>query len=78
MGPKTKKPRSMAGLINWLQKTRLNGRVLERRLAAFTATHAAIKAGLFRAEKAFPQQMRNYPQLDHAFAFDLTSHLHSF
>ncbi|MNI99611.1 hypothetical protein D3C76_1789600 [compost metagenome] len=22
--------------------------------------------------------VRNYPQLDHAFAFDLTSHLHSF
>ncbi|MCY1248312.1 hypothetical protein D9M72_617320 [compost metagenome] len=37
----------------WIQKTRLNGRVLEGRHAAFTATHAAIKTDLFRAEKCF-------------------------
>jgi hypothetical protein len=29
MGPKTKKPRTMAGLINGHKKTRLAGRVLE-------------------------------------------------
>jgi len=29
MGPKTKKPRSMAGLVSRYKKTRLDGRVFE-------------------------------------------------
>ncbi|MNF67570.1 hypothetical protein D3C84_493880 [compost metagenome] len=72
MGPKNEKAPLDGRACKWAQKNRLNGRVLERRFAAFTAIHAAIKAGLFRAEKVFPQRMRNCTQLDHTFAFDLT------
>lgn len=39
----TKKPDCMVGFLKGISL----------RSAAFTATHAAIKAGLFRAEKAF-------------------------
>jgi len=52
MGPKTKKPRTMAGLIIRHEKTdSMVG--FWKRLAAFTAVHAAIKPCLFRAEKSF-------------------------
>jgi hypothetical protein len=57
MGPKTIKPRSMAGLVSRYKKPdSLAG--FRKRLAAFTAVHAAIKTNLFRAEKCF---LSSYP-----------------
>nr|WP_180205491.1 hypothetical protein [Pseudomonas sp. SbOxS1]NYU05601.1 hypothetical protein [Pseudomonas sp. SbOxS1] len=53
MGPKNEKALLDGKAYKWEQKTRLDGRVLERRHAAFTAIHAAIKTDLFRAEKHF-------------------------
>lgn len=52
VGPKTKKPRSMAGLENRNKKTGSVAGLL-RRLAASTAIHAAMKTDVFRAEKSF-------------------------
>lgn len=52
MGPKTKKPRSMAGPENKNKKTGSVAGFL-RRLAASTAIHAAMKTDVFRAEKSF-------------------------
>jgi hypothetical protein len=49
-GAKNEKALLDGRAYKWAQKTRLNGRFFEKRLAA---THAAIKAGLFRAEKNF-------------------------
>jgi hypothetical protein len=50
VGPKTKKPRSMAGL-KMENKKPGSETGFSRRLAAFTAIHALIKSHLFRAEK---------------------------
>jgi hypothetical protein len=50
VGPKTKKPRMMAGLENGHKKPG-SGPGSTKRRAAFTATHAAMKTELFRAEK---------------------------
>jgi hypothetical protein len=50
VGPKTKKPCSMAGLVIRNKKPG-SGAGFLRRLAAFTAIHAAMKTNLFRAEK---------------------------
>jgi len=69
IGPKNEKAPLDGRAYKRVQKTRLNGRVLERRFAAFTATHAAIKAGLFRAEKVFRSVCEIAP--------NLTTRLHS-
>ena len=63
MGPKTKKPCSMAGLEDRNKKP---GSVagFRERLAAFTAVHAAMKTDLFRAEKRFVRRSERINETD--------------